>query len=269
MRCAIATLAFGLLVSSGFGYAQSGSEQVTYGGQESRRQYFPPGIFGQSAYKKSWYASFLVAMREPSLLETARNDQTTEYRLLLVLSDRALSFRLELLVDGTGELAVARAIPQGGKLDGVLIKSGVPVTTDVRAFLALLQRADFWKPETEETPDKTRHEKDGIRWVLEGVRNGEHHVVDRSTPRATDFAQICIFLMKLTPMNLEEGAQNGPTNGQLPGSQQTGKVPWSIGDEYSPTTCRFPTTARAGHELFAVAGSDSRARLSQSAWKSS
>src|SRR5262249_54055850 len=153
-------------------------------------------------------------------LETARNDQSTEYRLLLVLSDRALSFRLELLVDGTGELAVARAIPQGSKLDGVRIKGGVPVTTDdVRAFLALLQRADFWKSETEETPDKARHEKDGIRWVLEGVRNGEYHVVERSTPTATDFAQICIFLMKLTPMNVEEGAENRPTNDQLPGSR--------------------------------------------------
>jgi hypothetical protein len=39
-------------------------------------------------------------MWEPSLFETARKSETTEYRLFIGLNGRALSFRLELLVEG-------------------------------------------------------------------------------------------------------------------------------------------------------------------------
>lgn len=199
-------VAFGLLVSCGYARPQAESGQTKGVAQETAPQYFPPGVFGQDAYKKHWYASLLTAMRELSLFETARKSETTEYRLLIGLNGRALSFRLELLVDGTGELTVARVIFNSGKPDGVLLNDRVQVSAErVREFQTLLQKADFWKSETEEKRDKGHYRTDGMQWVLEGVSNLEYHVVDSLSPKDSDFARACIFLMTLTPMNPEEG----------------------------------------------------------------
>ncbi len=56
---------------------------------------------------------------------------------------------------------------------------------------------------------------DGIQWVLEGVRNHEYHVADRLSPKDSDFARVCIFLMTLTPINLEKGGEK-QTNSPSP-----------------------------------------------------
>jgi hypothetical protein len=203
------TLAFGFLVACASAHPQTKSDQIKGAAQESAQQYFPPDVFGQETYKEHWYASLLAAMREPSLFETARKGGITEYRLLMGLNGRALSFRLELLVDGTGELAVARVILHSGKPDSVLVKDRVPVSAErVHEFQTLLQKADFWKSDTEEKRDKVRYGMDGTQWVLEGVRNREYHVVDRLSPKDSDFARVCIFLIALTPMNLEEGKRD-------------------------------------------------------------
>lgn len=208
MRYAPLTFALGLLVSCGSAHSQTSSDPVKNVPQGTAEQYFPQGVFGQNTHKEPRYGSFLAAMREPSLFKTARKGEITEYRLLLVLSDRALSFRLELVVDGSGKLAVARAICHAGKPNGVVVKDRVQVSADhVREFLTLLQKADFWKSETEEARDKVGFEKDGLQWVLEGVRNREYHVVDRLSTKDNDFARVCIFLMTLTPANLDEHAE--------------------------------------------------------------
>jgi hypothetical protein len=198
-------VALGLLVSCGYAHPQAEGGQTKGVAQGTAQQYFPPGVFGQDAYKERWYASLLAAMQEPSLFETARKGEITEYRLLMGPNDRALSFRLELLVDGTGELSVARVILHSGKPEGVLLKDRVPVSAErVHEFLKLLQKADFWNSATEEKRDKDPL-PDGIHWVLEGVRNREYHVVDRLSSKGSDFVRSCMFLMALTPMNLEEG----------------------------------------------------------------
>src|ERR1700684_2558743 len=89
---------FGLLVPPcGFAHPQTEIHETRGVAQETARQYFPAGVFGQDAYKELRYASLLAAMQEPSLFER-RKDEITSYRLLLALKDRALSFRLELLV---------------------------------------------------------------------------------------------------------------------------------------------------------------------------
>ena len=201
MRCALViTVAFGLLVPCGCAHPQAESHQTKGVAKGSVQQYFPAGVFGQDAYKECWYASLLAAMQEPSLFETARKGQITEYRLLMGLNDRALSFRLQLIVDGTGELSVARVILRSGKTEGALLKDRVPISAErVDEFLKLLQKADFWNSASEEKLPG------GIHWVLEGVRNREYHVVDRLSEKGNEFVRSCFFLMALAQMNLEEG----------------------------------------------------------------
>ena len=70
----------------------------------------------------------------------------------------------------------------------------------VREFLALLKKADFWQLESEQAGDKTRYRMDGTQWVSEGVRSLQYHVVDRWSPINSDFARACLFLMKLSPL---------------------------------------------------------------------
>jgi hypothetical protein len=196
----VITIAFELLVSCSSANPQMQSDQMKGVAHEAVEQYFPPGVFGQDANKERRYASLLAAMQEPSLFETARKGEITEYRLLMPLNDRALSFRLELLVDGTGELAVARVILHPGKPDSVLLNDRASVSAErVREFVTLLEKAEFWKLDTEEKRDKVRYETKGIQWVLEGVRNREYHVVDRLSQTDRDFVRACIFLMSLTP----------------------------------------------------------------------
>lgn len=197
MRYALITFVFGLFVSAGFAHPQMGTDQANVVPQESAQQYFPLGVFGQNTDKERQYASFLAAMREPSLFEIARKSEITEYRLLLPLSDRALSFRLELLVDGTGEFTMTRVILDSGKPHSVVVKDRVPIRAErVREFLALVEKADFWKSETEEPRDKAKHGTEGILWVLEGITNSVYHVVERAT-KDPDFARVCRFLMIL------------------------------------------------------------------------
>jgi hypothetical protein len=195
---------FGLLVSCVSAHPQSESDQVRGVAQEPAQQYFPVGVFGQDEYKVRWYTSLLAAMKEPSLFETSRKAEITEYRLLMDLNDRALSFRLELLVDGTGELSVARVILHSGKPESVLLNDRVPVSAErAREFLTLLQKADFLNAATEEKDDKLSA-LDGTHWVLEGVENRKYHVVDRLSSKGTDLVRSCIFLMALTPRSLDE-----------------------------------------------------------------
>jgi len=98
MRNIVLTFAFALFLSCFSALPQTGSEQAQV---TPLRQYFPQGVFGPdiqlSAYKERWYSSFLTAMQEPSLLEISKSGEITIYRFLLVMNDRALSFRLELL----------------------------------------------------------------------------------------------------------------------------------------------------------------------------
>jgi hypothetical protein len=194
----VVTIAFGLLVSCSSANPQVQSDQMKGVAQAAAEQYFPPGAFGQDANKERRYALLLAAMREPSLFETARKGEITEYRLLMPLNDRALSFRLEPLVDGTGELTVARVILQPGKPDSVLLSDRAPVSAGrVREFVTLFEKADFWKLDTEEKRGKVRHKTNGIQWALEGMSNREYHVVDRLSQTDHDFARACVFLISL------------------------------------------------------------------------
>lgn len=64
---------------------------------------------------------------------------------------------------------------------------------EVSKFLALLKSNDFWnmRPEPDSPPDL-----DGSTWILEGIRNGEYHVVSRRSPKQGDLRDTGLLLMK-------------------------------------------------------------------------
>jgi hypothetical protein len=80
----------------------------------------------------------------------------------------------------------------------------------VQDVLAQLQRLAFWAMPTEEeqappAASATTHQgptlkvigTDGSRWILEGIRDGEYHVVDRWSPKENSYSQLCKYLLRL------------------------------------------------------------------------
>jgi hypothetical protein len=62
----------------------------------------------------------------------------------------------------------------------------------VDIFLKLLGQADFWKAPTEEKSDAVG--EDGAQWIVEGVKDGQYHVVDRWSPEEGPYRKAALFL---------------------------------------------------------------------------
>jgi hypothetical protein len=180
-------------------------------------QYFPPGVFDTSPHSSSdtWYAYTLNALEEPPLFPLRSNGSVQVYRFLWLPSfQRPISVRLTINSDGSGSI-VARSVDlHTGLLQKVpsdTAKLILDTTRDVdkaqvQDVLGQLQRFAFWEMPTEEAQaaPQVPHgtivrlpELDGSRWILEGIRGGEYHVVDRWSPKENSYSQICKYLLGL------------------------------------------------------------------------
>jgi hypothetical protein len=202
MRYTMLALIAAILLSSDPAVAQGKGEAMKVASRESAVQYFPTGIFGAnpatSAYKEDWYSSFLTAMDEPSLMEAGNNSGVTTYRFTLILSARAMSFRLKVYPDGTGTLTTKRVIVYTDKSNILRVEEASVSAKQVREFVAMVQKNGFWSSEPERNNQKNRGRLEGMQLILEGVQNRTYHVVDRWCPKDPDFVEACIYLMKLS-----------------------------------------------------------------------
>jgi len=50
----------------------------------------------------------------------------------------------------------------------------------------VIENANFWNLPT--LPDTNKHivQLDGAQWIVEGIRNGDYHIIDRWSPEASD-----------------------------------------------------------------------------------
>lgn len=202
MRYIVVALIAAILLSSDPAIAQGKGEGTKVASHESAPQYFPAGIFGgnpgNSAYREEWYSSFLTAMGEPSLMEAGKSSNVTTYRFTLILSARAMSFRLTVYPDGTGTLTTKRVIVYPDRPNSLRIEEASVTEEQVRKFVVMVQKNGFWSSEPERNNQKNRGRLEGMQLILEGVQNRAYHVVDRWCPKDPDFVEACIYLMKLT-----------------------------------------------------------------------
>jgi len=77
-------------------------------------------------------------------------------------------------------------------------------------LLELLKKAGFWElsylekePEPNERGEVTIC-LDGSEWVIEGVRNGQYHAVNRYCPEVKNFQAIGLYLAKLSGLKVKE-----------------------------------------------------------------
>ena len=83
--------------------------------------------------------------------------------------------------------------------DALEIDNTVPVAAEkIANFSNMLAKADFWNMQPDEVNRglvrSVRVHRDGGDWILEGVQNGEYHIVVRWCPAADhDSAQALAF----------------------------------------------------------------------------
>lgn len=179
----------------------------------AERSLFPTSALGASklsSFPALWYSEHLAAMGETALAPVS--DQPSEvYRFLWLRTfDQPVAIRLQT-AGGVRTLFVKQLNGAGGYDPGVLV---VNRTIEIGAedwdrFLRLLVEADYWR---RPTADRSVDGLDGARWVLEAVKDGRYHIVDRWSPDQASssradlrFRDACLFLLELS------GLENQPS----------------------------------------------------------
>jgi hypothetical protein len=155
---------------------------LTLSAQDS---YFPSGALSDydksDSFKARWYSEHLKALNEPSLLKEAKDPALQSYRFVWLRTfHHPVAVRLDIMSDGTGTLTVKIANGAGGYKPGKLIKNTTASVTQQQTdkFLGQVRDAGFWElPSFEKTSGC-----DGAEWIIEGVKDGKYHVVNRWTP---------------------------------------------------------------------------------------
>ena len=149
-------------------------------------QYFPKDSLdsGGNEFKSQWYSRQLTALEEPSLFEMKKSLPSESYRFLWLRTfHHPVAIRLDPQPDGTSVLTTKVANGAGGYSPGVLIVNTSRTLSKGQtvAFLSQVDKLRFWSARN---PVKDQGGTDGSQWILEGVKAGRYHVVDRWMPKA-------------------------------------------------------------------------------------
>jgi hypothetical protein len=166
-----------------------------------QQTYFPSDAFNEyrlgNSFTVEWYSRNLKALDEPSLWELSQHDkQVLVYRFLWLRTfDHPISVRVMISPNGAGNVVIKVSNGAGGYGPGHLVQneSRALTTTDVADLMARIQSTDFWKIPTAESMKGVG--MDGAEWVLEGVSDGNYHVVTRWSPEKGSYRKLCLFFI--------------------------------------------------------------------------
>jgi len=132
---------------------------------------------GLSESAARWYSKCLQCMKEPQMLEMAKDQKTRMFRLT-ILPTWGNPIAVRVKQDGDSYLLSARRLDGDGGYDlGKLVeKNDLRLTEkDSSALNSLLASNNiFMMPTTEDVSGA-----DGDEWVFEGVDGGVYHVINR------------------------------------------------------------------------------------------
>jgi len=155
----------------------------------TQAKYFPPD------FPDKWYAKHLSALKESSLWESSKAQKTQSYRFLWLRTfHHPIAIRIDVNVDGTSLLTTKMTSGAGGYNPGTLMQNGTRTLTreQTNRFLGQIEGRNFWKlPSVEESPGGP----DGAHWIIEGVRDGTYHVVDRWSPTDGEIRALGLFMV--------------------------------------------------------------------------
>lgn len=140
---------------------------------------------------------------QSSFIEKSKNEDFHAYRFLWTRSFHfPASFNLEINTDGSAQLIVKGLLGIGSLYTEELAKSkSFKISKNaVKKFLDYLEKADFWNMPQDEPPRGL----DGANWIIEGVKNGRYHIVDRWCPEEGPFREAALYLIKLTQLRIDD-----------------------------------------------------------------
>ncbi|MFT4112553.1 hypothetical protein [Silvibacterium sp.] len=151
-------------------------------------QMFPVGSLSAKsdldAFKNQWYSGSLHALQEGPIYPLAKDHDAECYRFLWLRSfNHPVSVRLFRNEKKQWMLALKIGGGAGGYPPGALLENDTwPMKeADVKAFLAQVEAKGFW---TTPNPISDQGGLDGSQWIIEGVKNGRYHIVDRWSPKS-------------------------------------------------------------------------------------
>jgi len=160
--------------------------------------YFPPNTFQASGgdFMAQWYSSVLYALDEKPLWPADPKNVTYRFIWMRSFHDQ-VSITMYVQPEGSGQirLQILGRIPRKLESRTESLSKG-----QAQGVLALIEKAEFWKLETEGGP----HGCDGAEWVLEGVRAGQYHIVTRWDARNTAFGKALLEMLRLSNDKTDE-----------------------------------------------------------------
>ena len=174
----------------------------------AQNKYFPPSAFGDQKNGQEWialYSKYLESFREPTLSGISNRGFTSSYRFLWLRSfHKPVSVRLDIRSDGTGIVTIKVGAKPGVSSGGGTILTTTKTLTkqNVDSFRDRIESDGFWKLPSQVEPVSG---PDGARWILEGSKGGEYHVVHRWAPKDGAVRTLCLYLaMDLGGMKLSD-----------------------------------------------------------------
>jgi hypothetical protein len=162
--------------------------------------YFPPGSLDDSSRVgqslSEWYSKHLRALDEPSLWSLSKTQKEESYRFLWLRTfHHPVAIRIDVNADGTSRLTTKMTSGAGGYDSGQLVQNDTSTLSREQTnwFLGKIEENKFWELAT---IDKSRMGVDGAAWIIEGVRNGSYHVVDRWSPDDGPVRVIGLLMLK-------------------------------------------------------------------------
>ena len=142
--------------------------------------YFAAGTF--DSILETWFSAELHVLEEPSLLKLSEDAKAESYRFLWLRTfSQPIVVRLDIMPDGTGTITTKVATGEAGfpytsKTLSTNVSRAVP-RERVQSFLRQVHELGFWSIATTLKGDQTG--TDGSEWIIEGVKDGKYHVVER------------------------------------------------------------------------------------------
>ena len=158
--------------------------------------YFPPNTFQGRAgdFMVQWYSSVLYGLEEKPLWPPNPKQVTYRFTWMRSFHDQ-VSITMDVQPKGDGQLGlhIFHRVPQQ------LESSAQSLSKEqVGRVVSLIEGANFWKMTTEgEGPQGM----DGAEWVLEGVQDGQYHMVTRWDASGTPFGKALLELLQLSNYN--------------------------------------------------------------------
>jgi len=137
----------------------------------------PPIIKDLRDFTNWWYSEELFALEEEAIYDVDKQIYRFSY---FPAFTNQMVMRIEVCDDGTADIYYKVSDGEAGVSGGGIARSEQAKlsATETAALLALLKEVDYW-----ELPVETDHLGcDGYMFVIEGVKDGVYHIVNRWVP---------------------------------------------------------------------------------------